>query len=309
MADADEDIIRAVGVQTSADSSDDDDDSPQDFRFLSALTSFRTGSSIPKRGMKDFEPDPTKLQSSTLAASRQAMHSALSYMRVHAPKAHVVGIYNEKTGLTRVKKAKGSMFKSIGRGTVDGGVDLLPEEALWALERGSLDVRWPVDGQGQEAEISPTGNDEDQTDGGPTVGVTYDLEQEDLGITMSLQGAYAALLGEEGLRGGSLTLDRYLVYAGLKRSGFVVLRAEGLEKMPLLNKASLSRASNMWTLSDMYGWLYKLVLKSWTEKSARETQRTGPLVTPGLYRSYGRCCTVSQSAGVIEQIIYPHLLT
>ncbi|RMZ77658.1 hypothetical protein DV738_g4251, partial [Chaetothyriales sp. CBS 135597] len=39
-------------------------------------------------------------------------------------------------------------------------------------------------------------------------------------LPMSLQGAYASFIGKSGL-----TLERYLVYAGLKRSGYVVQRA------------------------------------------------------------------------------------
>ena len=45
-----------------------------------------------------------------------------------------------------------------------------------------------------------------------------DKEREE-GIRMSLQAAYAYLLGKQGLM-----LERYKVYAGLKRSGYVVQR-------------------------------------------------------------------------------------
>src|ERR1700761_6875038 len=91
MADADEDTI----PRTSPADADDLEDETQDFRFLSQLTSVtRTGAStIPKRGTKDFEPNPTQSQASALDASRLAMHTALSAIRVHAGKSHVVGQY------------------------------------------------------------------------------------------------------------------------------------------------------------------------------------------------------------------------
>src|ERR1700761_8921065 len=91
MADADEDAI----PRTSTTEPDDLEDETQDFRFLSQLTSVtRTGSAtIPKRGTKDFEPNPTRSQASALDASRLAMHTALSAIQIHAGKSHVVGQY------------------------------------------------------------------------------------------------------------------------------------------------------------------------------------------------------------------------
>ena len=81
----------------------------QDFRFLSSLiptsTTTRRGAfasasipdaattTIPKRGEKDFEPNPTRSQQAALRASRQAMHDALSAERVHGPKNWVVGYF------------------------------------------------------------------------------------------------------------------------------------------------------------------------------------------------------------------------
>jgi tRNA-splicing endonuclease subunit Sen54 len=98
---------------------------------------------------------------------------------------------------------------------------LLPEEALYLVERGSLDVRWPVvdkqedDGQifdlrsGREREVDGENNVEEEEEE-PSVGE----------LPMSLPGAYASFIGKAGL-----TVERYLVYARLKRSGYIVQRA------------------------------------------------------------------------------------
>ena len=77
---------------------------------------------------------------------------------------------------------------------------LLPEEVLWLLERGALDVRWPANA--------------DQSNDG-----------DGMGLPMSLQGAYAMFIGDESSHDGALTFERYSVYAGLKRSGYTVHRA------------------------------------------------------------------------------------
>jgi len=259
MADADEDAIRpshpGVGER---DGDDDGEDDTFDFRFLSSLnlTTAATGA-LPKRGVKDFEPHPTALQSNTLAASRQAMRDALSHTRIHVPKSHVVGVYNAKTGLTRVAQIKGQMFRNIGKDVSGGGVDLLPEEALWALERGSLDVRWD-DGSANTA---------------------------DEGLPVSLQGAYAAFIGEGENGCGNLTIEKYQVYAGLKRVGYTVLRAEewdGNDNHPV----GTSRMQEFAAASGIFSWLRGLLVSSSLNSNIQQ-QQIGPLVRPGLYRTYG----------------------
>ncbi len=142
---------------------------------------------------------------------------------------------------------------------------LLPEEVLYLIERGTLDVRWPA----------------------------VDDDESSIGLPMSLQGAYAMFIGEEAARRGGLTLEQYSVYAGLKRSGYTVLRApsfncpgsppgEGcyapMSKLP-------SRAWHV-GLSTYYSswfnmWSHR---ESYEEKTLR--QAAGPLVSPGLYRNY-----------------------
>ena len=146
----------------------------------------------PRRGEKDFEPHGTSHQDGLLASSRAAMHAALDNTRVHLPKTHLVGHWHAESQQCAIPHPTGAHFKTLGRVRRDGSLWLLPEETLYLLERGALDVRW---GGGEP-------------------------ERE---VPMSLQGAYAACIGAE--VDGRISLERWSVYAGLKRSGFIVTRA------------------------------------------------------------------------------------
>jgi tRNA-splicing endonuclease subunit Sen54 len=140
------------------------------------------------------------------------MHNALSFQRVHQPKGLTTAIYHPETNMAYCYNPKGPHFTKMGK-VLSAPEDpfgndvmrgqrlwLLPEEVLWLLERGALDVRWP-----------PTEDISSESDG--------------MGLPMSLQGAYAMFIGDEGSHDGALTFERYSVYAGLKRSGYTVHRA------------------------------------------------------------------------------------
>ncbi|KAH8425014.1 tRNA-splicing endonuclease subunit SEN54 family protein [Aspergillus melleus] len=253
MADTDEAAIHLPSNDSAPHFETDLSDETQDFRMLNNI-SFLTDSShatLPKRGEKDFEPNPTLLQADVLAASREAMHNALAHPRLHNPKNTVVGYYmpdgptpppsvvaTPKTAETTAEDApepsasqdnaetkpqpknaadtglgnvfpdscvcvpnpKGNLFKTTGRADRWNRVWLLPEEALYLLERGSLDIRWPA---------SSVGCDESGDTEEPT-------------IPMSLQAAYACFVAS-----GGLTVERFSVYTGLKRLGYSVFRAPG----------------------------------------------------------------------------------
>ena len=140
------------------------------------------------------------------------MHTALSYERIQQPKNHTQATYHPETNMAYVYNPKGPHFAKMGQvlsakedpfgddGRRGHRMWLLPEEVLYLLERGTVDVRWPV-----------TADDES--------------EGRREGLPMSLQGAYAMFIGNEQDREGALTFERYSVYAGLKRSGYTVLRA------------------------------------------------------------------------------------
>ena len=108
---------------------------------------------IPKRGEKDFEPHHTNLQANILEQSRAAMHTALSFQRAHAPKRYNLAHYHPETNMVYTVDPKGPLFKSMGKvfspkddplGVRDSHSNrlwLLPEEILYLLERGTIDVR------------------------------------------------------------------------------------------------------------------------------------------------------------------------
>ncbi|KAI9748415.1 MAG: tRNA-splicing endonuclease subunit sen54, partial [Candelina submexicana] len=268
-------------------------DETQDFRFLTNLSHLSTPSqppTLPKRGLKDFEPNPTLHQTTTLAASRKAMHLALSHPRFHTPKNHILATYHPAKNLCYVRKPKGPHFRTIGRGEAGGGggVWLLPEESIWLCERGGLDVRWPS--SSTDEDCGEGGEGEGGDEGG---GLEEEEEDnDDEGLPMSLQAVYACMLEEDEESG--LSLERYTVYAGLKRSGYSVLRAEsfgkdvsgGVEtKVPDTAIGTREKKEGGY-----WGWgLFARIFASLFEESARQKQereRLGPLVKPGLYRSY-----------------------
>lgn len=288
----------------------DPTDEPQDYRFIAALSSNVDGKhNIPKRGEKDFEPHGTKHQESVLDASRQAMHEALDYTRVHGPKAGVrawylgdgvqeeisEGIETDAPGLDEaeayeesvdilapavrgrglgrdrtvmVESSKGTHFRTMGKtalGTETAKLWLLPEEALYLVERGNLDLWWPS---------RPLRTVRCQSG-------TYDLEDgtED-GVPLSLQAAYSLFIGNgEGLIG----MEAYQVYANLKRTGYVVTRAPPA-KIPFSLDDEESPHSLPTQSPSLFSWLFGKIFTSEPKKRAPY----GPLVQPGLYRSYNQ---------------------
>ncbi|KAI5306005.1 hypothetical protein KEM56_002555, partial [Ascosphaera pollenicola] len=275
MADADEDAMLRAGTsaRTGTENTENDiSDETQDFRFLNSIStsSDPNSATIPKRGEKDFEPNPTQLQSDILAASREAMHNALSFTRLHNEKNAVRAVFcpdgvlipeekveeelnksedatldspsteietkqtaeEEKEGVKKKKSKpaptytgppetcvcvpnpRGQFFKNMGKADTNNRVWLLPEEALYLIERGSLDIRFPAR-EPVSITVPSTETSQVQT-------ITGSVEDEDGGIPMSLQAAYAMMLGRSGL-----SMERYTVYSGLRRGGYTVVRAGG----------------------------------------------------------------------------------
>jgi tRNA-splicing endonuclease subunit Sen54 len=305
--------ITSLHVKGNTEDNDPTDELP-DFRFLAALTPNSKGT-LPKRGEKDFEPHGTRHQDAILDASRKAMHEALDYTRVHLPKsqrrawyfgegvvdnntdeAEDQGVLSEAIrgrGLSRdhvvlVDIPRGTHFRTMGKaplGLKQSRIWLLPEEALYLVERGNLDMWWPSrplsairgyvtkqDVEIMEQNDDDGGNDEEEEEEG---------EGEDDGLPLSLQAAYALLVGEDEER-GKVSLDRYTVYANLKRTGYVVLRAEtshnpppGAETVMLADRVS-KQAANLFAL--LFGGIFK--------EKLIDLPSCGPLIQPGLYRSY-----------------------
>lgn len=243
-----------------------------------------SNTSLPKRGEKDFEPNPTLFQADVLSASRQAMHNALAHPRAHNWKHHVVAFYSPegpvpppqiavpKKGMgvhpdscVCVPATKGTLFKMMGQADRWNRLWLLPEEALFLLERGNLDIRWPSPSSGTEGE-------------GP-------VDESCSGIPMSLQAAYACLLGHAGL-----TLERYTVFSGLKRLGYVVARAPGWDDTAKVDSKDKSREDPYTRpqqrgpgLAGIFGRMFDWLHDPLSTASTSD----GPVVGCGIHRSYG----------------------
>jgi len=204
------------------------------------------------------------------------MHNALSFQRVHTPKNHSLATYHPETNMAYAYTPRGPLFARMGAvlsATEDPlGNDelrgkrlwLLPEEVLYLMDRGTIDVRWPPAGEGGEGEGE--------------------------GLVMSLQGAYAMFMGDEGRVGGALTFERYAVYSNLKRAGYTVHRA------PSWDSDDGERGSECYaTIPGMTrAWhvgLFNYYTSWWniwgTDDKVTDTERAeGPLVRNKLYRSY-----------------------
>ena len=280
MADLDEDQIHT----TQPDEEEDGDNLAQDYRQLSS----KSGYKIPKRGDKDFEPHGTKHQDGILESQRQAMHDVLNYTRVYPPKSHIRAFYYGEESLRRdeviheewrqgldddhvvvVETAKQSFSIAMGSWTKGKPVPtlwLLPEEALYLVERGSLDMWWPTSSSFKHAQNKREDNDtEDES-----------VDEKDEGTPMSLQAAYAMLIGREGQR-GKVTMEKYNVYSNLRRAGYVVQRAWEWDP-----KASGLGNKDVQEPYSIFNWIFG---RLFAEEEIKHPAY-GPLVQPGMYRSY-----------------------
>ena len=153
---------------------------------------------IPKRGEKDFEPIATvsapstthqtlaDFQANTLIASRNALFSAVSSgSRHHGSKA-----YNSFTWRPEVDGGRatadgaafGVHFMNLGVHSAERKrLELLPEEALYMVERGAIEL-W------REHEVASEGGE----------------GKEVVRVSMTVQQAWAELIGSD-----ELTVDRF----------------------------------------------------------------------------------------------------
>ncbi|KAE9399107.1 hypothetical protein BT96DRAFT_957369 [Gymnopus androsaceus JB14] len=168
---------------------------------------------IPKRGEKEFEPKQggSGLQQHILQRSRNAMFDALQATRTISNKGISYGTWHPSLARVSVTISRGTAMNTIGHsapretampnGTlkIQKRLELLPEEAIYLIERGSLmcwkesTIDYPMDGIFESVTGSP----------------------------MTVQQAYTEMIGTE-----DLTIDRYQVYAYLKRLGYTVTRTK-----------------------------------------------------------------------------------
>ncbi|KAF7562406.1 hypothetical protein G7046_g1763 [Stylonectria norvegica] len=272
-----------------------DDDAPDIKLFMSMFDKSGVSSKAIRKGEKDFESHGTHAQDNLLEASRKVMGDVLGYTRIHREEVWTRGWCfpdwwaemdpaGEQEGLwlrdrvVVMEHERGSWQKDIGR-SVPGKMDragagrlwLLPEEAIYLVERGTLDLWWP----NRQLEELLADKDDIATEGeGQGVG---DLGPDDFeaGLPLSLEAAYSLFIGEDGER-GKISLPKYQVYSHLKRGGFNVLRAPP-DSQPAAPSTPPSRT--------LWQWLFSLVGSS--EAGPRHQQQPfGPIVQPGLYRAY-----------------------
>ncbi|EEY19264.1 conserved hypothetical protein [Verticillium alfalfae VaMs.102] len=160
------------------DNEDDPADAPFDMALFASMFSKKgVSSQTIRKGQKDFEAHGTRAQDAALETSRRVIEDVLAYTRLHtgdwnrgwlfadywpdalaelatARPEFVAALDPALHAADRVvvlEELKGPQNRSVGRtvrgmkppSPAVGKVWLLPEEALFMLERGSLDLWWP----------------------------------------------------------------------------------------------------------------------------------------------------------------------
>lgn len=188
--------------------------------------------------------------------------SALKGDQTKVPmKASATGIGVPADACVYVPNPKGQYFRTMGQADRWNRVWLLPEEALYLLERGSLDIRWP------SSMIGSTGDQQD------------DEDDDESSVPMSLQAAYACFIGR-----GGLTLERFTVYSLLRRLGYTVVRAPSWDENTDVHEGvcGTTRDNRGPGIVGFLGRLFRLI---WNFNATRHTA-FGPLVGLGIHRSY-----------------------
>ena len=141
---------------------------------------------------------------------------AFVLIRVANRKRLSQGIWQPRFGTVRMVEAKGAGFINVGcsirrPGSTEKKLELLPEEALYLVERGSL-LCW------EQTEDQKSKAEEPEDDSDPV---------QIIGAPLSVQQSFAVMVGKAGL-----TLERYQVYAYLRRFGYVVRRSNPPDSVP-----------------------------------------------------------------------------
>lgn len=160
---------------------------------------------IPRRSEKDADLDGSVHQSEAVNLARLLMYHALEHPRGHHEKLFLPGVWCSKENRTLVPHAKGGFFKDIGYAHNYKnkkrlqGLWLNPIETIYLVERGSL-ILYLAD----DAFADFIDNDEPLFD--------YSTL-----LQLTLSHAYSLAFSSD-----SSLLNRYQVYALLKRLGYIV---------------------------------------------------------------------------------------
>ncbi|PAV17489.1 Aldo keto reductase [Pyrrhoderma noxium] len=262
----------------------DDEDGAPDWTKFQALAKASSSSSnkpvIPKRGEKEFEPtrggsvnENTKnlkgsnLQQYKLERARLAMFGAIDVERTASSKAISYAVWDSGTARARVLRGQGIHLNTMGysapfapsktqarelsdntevntlekkdiKKKAEKVTHLLPEEALYLVERGSMFCWGHIDDSHDPSRI------DDNSHSTP----------------MTVQQAYTEMIGRDGL-----TLERYQVYAYLKRLGYTVIRAKAPDPYYITNNSSPLSLSSSTTKNSILSRIYQLVVKTLRE--------------------------------------------
>ncbi|MBE3041175.1 hypothetical protein IMZ48_01020, partial [Candidatus Bathyarchaeota archaeon] len=297
----DDDETAVLRPAAPAQPEDDDDDLAPDFRQLAALINKkgRSGQEV-RKGEKDFESHGTQAQSNALESSRRVMEEVLSFERFSTEDNWVRAWYfpewwgseagravcegNERIDAGELRlgdrvavvehergfpaRLLGRVVPGIKRGMpASGRTWLLPEEALYLVERGTMELWWP---DRSIAELfPPAAGEEGEAEQPKSVATSIDDDEYAVGVPLSLQGAYAMLIGEPGEK-GKVPLAHFQVYSNLKRAGYHVVP---VPDTPIQPTPAEPQPTTLWQ------WFASLI-------PSKAPPAFGPLVRPGLYRSY-----------------------
>lgn len=265
-----------------------EDEMPDYNLFASMFEKKGVSSKTIRKGEKDFEQHGTRSQHSALEQSRRALEDVLSYTRTHRPdnwtrgfcfpdwwidEQNVATDYEGmwlKDRVVVMEHERGSWMKDIGRVAIGsreqlgiGKLWLLPEEALYLIERGTVDLWWPWM---EFEELLPRGSPSSSQ-----IRKGFGINDYDAGIPLSLESAYSIFIGFEGER-GKITLPKYQVFTHLKRAGYIIMRAPLEEQLEPVAPPPMT----------LWQWFFSIL--NWEGQPKQKP--FGPLIEPGLYRGY-----------------------
>ncbi|KAI5967830.1 SEN54 [Candida pseudojiufengensis] len=180
-----------------------EDEIQQDWKQFTSSKQNISSVSIPKRGEKEFEPDGTAVQLTSLQESQNAMFAALSQDRGHHYSKRLIGVWCSKIHQCVIINVKGNYFKDMGKGK-DNFIYLNSIETMYLAERGSLVVFLSND----KFEKLILDNDIKNLK-------EYNIENELWGLDLE----YLYCLTE-------IDVAKYQIYAYLKRLGYLLMEVE-----------------------------------------------------------------------------------
>ncbi|CCD24218.1 tRNA splicing endonuclease subunit SEN54 NDAI_0C05590 [Naumovozyma dairenensis CBS 421] len=176
------------------DSDLDDDEIVQDWSEVAKLAHTNNAAAlIPKRGEKDYEPDGTDIQKLLLHQAQKAMFDTLSHSIAGSVlKSLVKAYYIPDNHNALLPHPKGNFMQTMGRMNSNGQFTLSFHEFVYLAERGTVS---------------------------PYILVPNSDGSKKLEIPLSIQDLYALFKSQQ-------DLDKFAIYAQLKRLGFIVMETK-----------------------------------------------------------------------------------